>query len=59
MENIKGELMAIVFIDNETETDEKGNESVVSYLLTLPGQRYKKDGDSGACRRPPVPYKGL
>ena len=47
IENIKGELMAIVFTANEKETDEEGNEFVISYLLTLPGQRYESDGTPG------------
>lgn len=47
IKNIKGELMAIVFTDNEKETDKEGKESAISYLLTLPGQRYKSDGSPG------------
>lgn len=47
IKNIKDELMAIVFTDNEKETDREGKESAISYLLTLPGQRYKSDGTPG------------
>lgn len=47
IKNIKGEEMAIVFTDNEKETDREGKESAISYLLTLPGQRYKSDGTLG------------
>lgn len=42
IKNIKGELTSIIFTDNEIEDG-----SEVSYLLTLPGQRYKKDGTPG------------
>lgn len=47
IKNIKGDLMAIVFTDNEKDIDKEGNESAISYLLTLPGQRYRPDGTLG------------
>lgn len=46
IKNIKGDLMSIVFTNGEKETKE-GSESIITYLLTLAGQRYKSDGTSG------------
>lgn len=45
-ENIKGELIYMVFTSAEKEIKE-GKECRTSYLLTLPGQRYKSDGTVG------------
>lgn len=46
IENIKGELMSVVFSSGEKETID-GMESEITYLLTLAGQRYNKDGTLG------------
>jgi hypothetical protein len=46
IENIKGETTSIVFTDNEKEMIEN-KEHEITYLLTLPGQRYKPNGTEG------------
>ncbi len=46
VENIKGELMSITYSTNERERID-GMEYEISYLLTMAGQRYTKDGKPG------------